>query len=200
MRYIERCAINCQYVCYMEQSLEAIADNLLNIRESRRLSLDQLSALTGVSKSMLRQIETGRSSPTIATIWKIANGLRVSFTALLRKPIHEAEVRSFRGEKPLTAESEHYRLYPLIPFEPQQSFETYYIEIDPGTVFSGEPHGGNVYEYMFVLKGKLRITVNGKTYDIDENEFLQFQANCPHEYKCMGKKMASAIMQISYLS
>ncbi len=184
----------------MEQSIDAIATNLRNIRDNRNLSLDQLSELTGVSKSMLRQIETGKSSPTIATIWKIANGLRVSFTALLRKPVVQAEVRSFRGEKPLTAESEHYRLFPLIPFEPQQSFETYYVEIDPGTVFSGEPHEGNVYEYIFVIKGKLQISVEEKNFEINENEFLQFQANCPHEYKCVGEKMSSAIMQISYLS
>lgn len=184
----------------MEQSIEAIANNLRHMRENRNLSLDQLSDLTGVSKSMLRQIEMGKSSPTIATIWKIANGLHVSFTALLRKPVVEAEVRSFSGEKPLTAESKHYRLYPLIPFEPQQSFETYYVEIDPGTVFRGEPHEGNVYEYVFVFRGKLQISLEDKKYEIKKNEFLQFQANCPHKYKCIGKKMASAIMQISYLS
>ncbi|MCP4345380.1 MAG: helix-turn-helix domain-containing protein [Desulfobacterales bacterium] len=183
----------------MEQSNEAIANNLHNIRETRKLSLDRLSELTGVSKSMLRQIETGKSSPTIATIWKIANGLKLSFTSLLRKPVAEAKVRSFTGVKPLTAESEHYRLFPLVPFEPEQSFEIYYIEIDPGTVFSGEPHEGNVYEYVFVLKGQLQITVDGKDFKINENEFLQFDANCHHEYKCTGKKMASAIMQISYL-
>lgn len=71
--------------------------------------------------------------------------------------------------------------------------------MDPDTVFSGEPHEGNVYEYVFVLKGQLEIRVDGKIFTIHEHEFLQFQANCPHEYKCMGKKMVSAIMQISYL-
>ncbi len=184
----------------MEQSIAAIASNLREIRDKRNLSLDQLAQLTGVSKSMLRQIETGRSSPTIATIWKIANGLRVSFTTLLRKPIIQAEVRSFREQKPLTAEHKHYRLYPLVPFEPQQSFETYYVEIDPGTVFAGEPHEGNVYEYVFVTSGKLRITVEDKEFEVYANEFLQFQANCPHAYECVGRKTSSAIMQISYLS
>lgn len=109
-------------------------------------------------------------------------------------------MRSFRGEEPLTAESDHYRLYPLIPFEPQQSFETYFVEIDPGTVFSGEPHEGNVVEYVFVTHGSLQISVADKKFEVNENEFLQFQANCPHEYSCTGKTMASAIMQISYLS
>lgn len=184
----------------MEQSIDVVASNLKTIRESRKISLDRLSELTGVSKSMLRQIEIGKSSPTIGTIWKIANGLKVSFTSLLRKPVVEAKVRSFREGKPLTAESEHYRVYPLIPFEPEQSYETYFFEMDPDTVFSGEPHEGNVYEYVFVIKGQLKIKVDGKTFSINENEFLQFQANCPHDYKCIGKKMVSAIMQISYLS
>jgi len=184
----------------MEQSIDAIASNLQTTREARKLSLDKLSELTGVSKSMLRQIETGKSSPTIATIWKIANGLKVSFTSLLRKPEVAAKVRSFTGGKPLTAVSGHYRIFPLIPFEPEQSYETYYLEMDPDTVFSGEPHEGNVCEYVFVLKGQLEVRVDGQKFKINENEFLEFQANCAHEYKSMGKKMVSAIMQISYLS
>ncbi|MDJ0783295.1 MAG: XRE family transcriptional regulator [Desulfosarcinaceae bacterium] len=183
----------------MNQSVDAISTNLRTIRDARNLSLDQLSDLTGVSKSMLRQIETGKSSPTIATIWKIANGLRVSFTALLRKPEVTAEVRPFTAESPLTAQGEQYRLYPLIPFDPQQSFETYYVEIDPGTVFQGEPHQGNTFEYLFVMTGKLKITVGEKAFEVRAGEFLQFQANLPHEYRCLGKKTASGIMQISYL-
>ena len=183
----------------MKQDIDSVAGNLQAIRDNRKLSLDQLSALTGVSKSMLRQIETGKSSPTIATIWKIANGLHVSFTSLLRKPFVQAEVKSFRGEKPLTAESEHYRLFPLVPFEPRQSFEMYYVEIDPGTVFSGEPHQGDVFEYVFVLSGAIRISIEDEDFVIKTREFLQFQANIPHQYGCISPDMASAIMQISYI-
>lgn len=186
-------------VCSMKQSIDAIAENLRTQRENRGLSLDQLAEITGVSKSMLRQIETGKSSPTIATIWKIANGLHVSFTSLLNKPIVEAQVKPFCGEKPLTAEGDHYRLFPLIPFSPQQSFETYYIEIDPDTVFHGEPHKGNVFEYIFVTRGTLKMTIEGKPYLINQGEFLQFQANCAHAYECVGHEMTTAIMQVSYL-
>lgn len=182
----------------MEQQIEAISDNLRCHRESRGLSLDQLAELTGVSKSMLRQIETGKSSPTIATIWKIANGLKLSFSSLLCKQSVQAEVKSFRDEKPLSDEGGHYRLFPLIPFDPQQSFETYYIEIDPGTVCQGEPHKGNVYEYLFVQKGRLHISIEGSDYEIGEGEFLRFFANSVHEYRCVGDEMATAIMQVCY--
>ncbi|PLX46434.1 MAG: hypothetical protein C0609_00580, partial [Deltaproteobacteria bacterium] len=105
----------------------------------------------------------------------------------------------FKGEEPLTAEAEHYRLYPLIPFDPQKPFETYYLEIDPGTTFHGEPHEGEVYEYVFVTKGALQVKVGDEVFQLKEREFLQFQANYPHEYKCLGKGVANAIMQIIYL-
>lgn len=196
----------------MNQSIEAISKNLRNIREKRNLSLDQLSELTGVSKSMLRQIETGKSSPTISTIWKIANGLRISFTSLLKKTEVAVEVKPFRGEKPIipgyensslspmTAGSEHARLFPLIPFDSQQAFETYYFELDPGIVCAGNPHGENVYEYVFVMSGHLKITVEGKDFEIKEKEFMQFHGSCSHEYLCIGDKMASIIMLLSYFS
>ncbi len=117
----------------MKQEETAISSNLKAIREQRNLSLDQLAELTGVSKSMLRQIETGRSSPTIATIWKIANGLRLSFTTLVSKKHPEVAIMDFRGSKPLTAASNRYRLFPLIPFDPEHAFEIYNVEIEPKT-------------------------------------------------------------------
>jgi quercetin dioxygenase-like cupin family protein len=147
---------------------------------------------------MLRQIEMAKSSPTIATIWKIANGLRISFTSLLCKPALQAEVKSFRAESALTDEGKHYRLFPLIPFTPEQPFETYYLEIDPGTAFNGEPHKGNVYEYIFLTQGEMRVTVGEEEYQISAGEFLQFQAGHPHRYACLGEQMAMAIMQVCY--
>ena len=183
----------------MEQSVEAVATNLRAERERRGLSLEQLAEMTGVSKSMLRQIETGKSSPTIATIWKIANGLHLSFTALLQRVTVDAEVKSFTAREPLTAVEARYRLYPLVPFDPCQAQETYYFEIDPGAVFAGEPHKGNIYEYVFVIRGSLSITVGSETFIIDENHFLRFKADHPHSYTCVGAAMAAAIMQVSYL-
>lgn len=184
----------------MEQYENVIARNLKGIREKRNLSLDQLSELTGVSKSMLRQIETGRSSPTIATIWKIANGLRLSFTALLSKPRPAVAIKDFKGEEPLTAESDHYRIFPLIPFDPENSFEVYFLEIDPGTIFGGEPHHSNVEEHVFVLQGRLEITVEEEYYQVNKNQCVRFRADRPHQHFCTGDEMLSAIMMISYLS
>ena len=62
-----------------------IAENLRALRAQAQLSLGEVSERTGVSKSMLGQIERGESSPTISTLWKIATGLNVSFTSLMER-------------------------------------------------------------------------------------------------------------------
>ena len=54
-------------------------------------------------------------------------------------------------------------------------------------------------EYVFVTEGRLELTVDGNSYEIGTREFMQFEANRPHEYRCLGEAHATAIMQISYM-
>lgn len=60
-----------------------IANNLAEIRHQRKLSLDKLSELSGVSKALLGQIERSESNPTVNTLWKIASGLQIPFNRLI---------------------------------------------------------------------------------------------------------------------
>ena len=63
-----------------------VAKNIRRLREENKLSMDELSRLSGVSKSMLAQIERGDGNPTISTLWKISNGMKVPFDALTVRP------------------------------------------------------------------------------------------------------------------
>ena len=67
----------------MNQIDRNIAVNLRRIRKAKNMSLDMLADRTGVSKSMLGQIERGESNPTVSTIGKIVEGLKVPFEQLL---------------------------------------------------------------------------------------------------------------------
>lgn len=180
----------------MEQNI--IADNLKRIREKRNLSLDKLSELTGVSKSMIRQIEKGKSSPTISTIWKIANGLKISFSSLFTEYKHNAIVRSFKSEKPIFDESGHYRVFPVVKFSPEMPVEAYYLEIDEDYAFKGEPHQGNIKEQIFVINGTLEMEIENENYQINEEEYIVFKADVHHIYKNTGKNTLKALIQLYY--
>lgn len=70
----------------MEKINQIIGENLKKARYDRELSLDKTSNLTGVSKAMLGQIERGESNPTVATLWKITNGLEITFSSFQDLP------------------------------------------------------------------------------------------------------------------
>ena len=61
------------------QGIHSLGENLKSTRNRMGLSLDEVSSMTGVSKTMLSQIERSQSVPTLATVWKIANGLKIKF-------------------------------------------------------------------------------------------------------------------------
>ena len=63
-----------------------VAKNIRRLREESKLSMDELSKLSGVSKSMLAQIDRVKQNPTISTLWKLSNGMKVPFDALTVRP------------------------------------------------------------------------------------------------------------------
>ena len=83
---------NMDRITPLENIGHIVAENLKRLREERKLSLDAVAKCSGVSKSMLGQIERGVTNPTISTLWKIANGLKISFTSLMMRPETDVEV------------------------------------------------------------------------------------------------------------
>lgn len=83
-----------------------LAINLKRLRTERNLSLGQLATLSDISKVMLSQIEKGSTNPTINVIWKIANGLKVPYTALLEQDISELKI--LKKEDFINQNDDHY--------------------------------------------------------------------------------------------
>src|ERR1700735_226800 len=69
----------------MKDTYKHISLTLKSLRQQRGWSLDRTAEETGVSKAMLGQIERQESSPTIATLWKIASGFNTSFSSFIEK-------------------------------------------------------------------------------------------------------------------
>src|SRR6478736_3002208 len=94
-----------------------VAENMKTYRKANKLSLDKVSELTGVSKTMLGQIERGDSIPTITTLWKIANGLKVSFTSLIKESTNDITIISKNDLLELPENDGKYKVFPYFPFE-----------------------------------------------------------------------------------
>jgi XRE family transcriptional regulator, regulator of sulfur utilization len=176
-----------------------IGRNLRRIREDLGLSLDKVAEATGVSKSMLGQIERGETSPTITILWKIANGLKVSFTSLTKEDLPSVSVVHEKDVTPMNADEGRYSLYPLFPFDPDRRFEIYSVKLEPGCVFNAEGHLKGE-EYVIVFNGQLNLTVDGRVFELAKGTGLKFLADKSHTYHNPGNILTEVSMVIYYPS
>ncbi len=177
---------------------QVIADNLKKLRTERNLSLGQLSTLSEVSKVMLSQIEKGETNPTINTVWKIANGLKVPYTTLLEQQEHETLIIKKSDITVQNDENDHYRLYCYYPTTPQRNFEYFQIELDVGHIHTSIGHSEKSQEYVMVLEGELTLTVNHQTFLLQENDAISFTASYEHSYSATGTIPLKAALTIYY--
>jgi transcriptional regulator with XRE-family HTH domain len=175
-----------------------IAENLKKVREERRLSLDNLAKLSGVSKSMLGQIERGEVNPTVSTIWKISNGLKISFTQLMSRPETDIEIVAKSEILPFVEDEGRVRNFPIFPFDSKRRFEMYSLELDSQGGLSAEAHPPGTQEFITVFSGEVTITVNGKDVILSNGNSLRFMADTPHAYRNTGDSMCSLSMVIYY--
>lgn len=166
----------------MNQIDKNIAVNLRRIRKAENMSLDMLADRTGVSKSMLGQIERGESNPTVSTIGKIVEGLKVPFEQLIYAR-EEAVIMPAWQNAPVYKEKEGcYSIRILLPYHMGREFEIYQGSVSPYRQMSSGPHGECTWEYLTVLAGEIELTIEEKSYTIRENESLYFASDCPHTY------------------
>ncbi|WP_439876107.1 helix-turn-helix domain-containing protein [Bacillus mycoides] len=182
----------------MEEIQLILAKNIKAIREKEKLSLEKVSQLTGVSKTMIGQIERGDSSPTLTTIWKIANGLKVSFTSLINNPQADTKVVLRNDVQVLSEDNGRYKVYPSFPFQDERNFEIYTVEIEAEGKLSSEAHKEGAEEFITVFEGELTIEINDCQYKLSSGDSIRFKADRPHTYKNSGRIVTRLSMTIYY--
>ena len=173
-----------------------VAVNAKAIRESKKLTLDAAAELTGVSRSMLAQIEKGDVNPTISVLWKMANGYKVSFTTFVEDQRKDADLIPER--EPLLEDEGRYKNYLTFTFDEQKLFECCRIVIEEGGSLQAQPHMKGVEEYVTGFAGEVEITAGGEVYALKTGDSIRFCADVPHSYRNTGAGQAQMSMMIYY--
>lgn len=181
----------------MENIRSIVGNNLREIRKERQLTLQELSNITGVSKSMLGEIERSVTNPTITVLWKIAGGLKIPFTMLVHeeKPvitlIREEDTKTF-------LQKDEFKITSIFGFDPEKKFEIYHIQFSPGSTHESKGHNRGVEEYAFVYEGEMIIDVNGERYILNTGDSIKFRAENFHAYINESDSIAKAYSIIFY--
>jgi len=179
-----------------------IGKNLNIVRKKRRLSLDKVAELTSVSKAMLGQIERGESTPSVNVLWKIATGLKVSFSSLLANGeevketllIHQSDIN------PIIEENGQMKIYPQFIFDSNRGFEVFIIELEPGCSHRSPPHDEGVEEYISLIEGALEIVIGQTVYELNKGDAIRYLANKEHIYRNLSDQRSSFHHLIYYFS
>ncbi len=158
----------------------AVGTQLKLARSAKEWSLDLTSKHTGVSKAMLGQIERGESSPTVARLWKIANGFNLPLSYFLGTIDNNGNT-----EKVLRNES-GISISTIFPFDPKTKSEMFYLTLSPQHQQMSEPHNDGVIEHIVVIEGTLEYFLNGKWHLLQKGEAAKFTANQTHGYRNMS--------------
>ncbi len=171
-----------------------IAENLKGLRLERNLSLGQLAKNCGVSKVMLSQIEKGDTNPTINTVWKIAKGLKVPYTALLEQQKSSLQVLQKIHTEIQADEQQHYRIYCYYPNSASRDFELFQIELDEGHSYASVGHSPKSFEYIMVLQGTLTLTIKEESFALTIDDSITFPAAAEHVYTNSGQGILKAVI------
>lgn len=184
----------------MQEPNQYLATRLRALRKQRAWSLDKCATETGVSKAMLGQIERGESSPTIATLWRIAGGFHASLSDFLEPTPEPHPGPLYRQADTLRQQpaGDGMLVAPLFPFEDRFGFEMLELTLLPGYERRSEPHEPGVIEHVIVQKGDMELLLEGEWQPLAPGSAVRFHADQPHGYRNSGETPAVFYNLIHY--
>jgi len=174
-----------------------IAKKIRQLRLQQRMTQDGLASKAGCSKAFISKIETHITSPSIASLSKIAMALRVSISTLLDENREENQdlilVRRGQRKKIVGPGSNIGFSYESLAYRKKRKImEPFIIKYPPGShVQKLFEHEGE--EMVYILKGKIRLIYGSKTYLLKEGDTVYFNPTIPHRGENVGKEEAMGL-------
>jgi transcriptional regulator with XRE-family HTH domain len=156
------------------------------------LSLRDLAERSGVSAPMLSQVERGETSPTLAVAGRIAAGLELTLSQLLRLDEGDGVTVVRADERLLGGRADGHRYEVLTPPLPGQRAEVSEHSLAPGSATGGpdDPpiHEPGSRETAFVLAGRLLLVCDGIEHELEQGDAVTFDADLPHHFENPGRR------------
>jgi transcriptional regulator with XRE-family HTH domain len=183
-----------------EPAITAIGARVRALREAQRLSLRDLAERSGVSAPMLSQVERGETSPTLQIAARIAAGLELRLSQLLRLD-EDGIVTVVRRRERRAGGADGHRYEILTPPLPGQRAEVSLHRLAPGasTGGPGDPpmHEPGSRETAVIESGELELHVDGQRHRLAAGDCVTFDADLPHHFENPGKEEAVLLAVVS---
>ena len=187
-------------------SVAHLGIKLKSARERTGFSVRGLARRVNVSPSLISQIEHGRVTPSVGTLYAMVNKLGLGLDDLFRDT-GRAEGNGQAAERPSPVQRRHKRrairladgvLWELLTPAPDRELEFFYVVYEAGAESCDKDtlirHGG--MEYAYLLKGRLGVKIGVEEYELRAGDSLSFDAQRPHRLWTIGQRPAVAIWAV----
>ncbi len=186
----------------LSEGLEAysIGPKVRALRLRKKMGLVELGRHTGLSPAMLSKVERGRLFPTLPTLLRIALVFSVGLDHFFMSPrerptvavVRRGERRRFPDRAEAAEVSYHFECldYPAT----DRRMNSYYCEFEAIAADHATPHQHVGAEMVYVVSGRLVITIGDEAHTLDRGDAIYFDANRPHSYRRTGTAKCAAVV------
>src|SRR3954469_5982851 len=180
------------------QLIDVVSTRIRQRRSDRRLSLDRLASMAGVSKGLLVQIENGGANPSIATLCKVAAALGASVADLVQiAGQHPAEVLPAGAPRLLWRGPKGGSATLLVGSSGPDMLELWAWVLKPRERYEAQPHPHGTEELLHVVRGRLVLAFGDVSYVIESGGSAVAHTDRAHAYACDGKKPVQFTMVVA---
>ncbi len=174
-----------------------VGARLKELREMRAISMRQLATRSGLSANALSMIERGKTSPSVSTLYKLADALGIPITeffgqisekeyAVLVRADQRTRVPFTRGVwEGLGGEKFVGRVEPFV------------LTLESGTSSGGHTMVHSGHEFVYCLRGQLEYTVEKQVFNLQAGDSLLFAAHLNHRWRNPGNTVTNALIVLS---
>lgn len=184
---------------------EAINENLgrrvKKLRTDRGWSLEELATVSGVSRSMLSEIEREKANPTLTVTFRIARAFGLTLQELIESAepsTSKIQVIRASDRAQVYRSDKQCEIRTLSPLNLEKDVEFYELTLRPGGALRSQPHFEGTREFLTVEVGGVRIESGMDTDELTKGDSGTYRADVPHAIINTGRTEALVFLVVIY--
>lgn len=179
---------------------QVLRERVTELRKKNKLTLDQLASISGVSRSMLSQIERGQANPTLGVTFRIAQAFGISIGELVEQPWGNANIDVVHGDDPnnLFRADKECQIRTLSPLHMEKSVEFYELRLAPNASLESAPHFDGARELLTITQGSAVVRSGNSSSTLACGDSAHYRADLEHAIKNSGKDTLVAFLVVTY--
>ncbi len=178
----------------------SVCRRIRELRAERNWPLERLATLSGVSRSMLSQIEREKANPTLAVTLRIAHAFDLSLSQLVETSETSPEIEVIRAddERHVFRSDRDCRIRTLSPLDLEKDVEFYEVVLARGGALRSAPHFQGTREFLTVVDGAVHVESGTAARELGRGDSASYRADVPHAVVNAGEGEASIFLVVIY--